>query len=61
MLSAVSHRLGLTLGQVSVGDKTNEIPLAPTLLAGLLLAGRVFTMDALLTHRSGTAGWRRAT
>ena len=52
LLSAVSHRLGLTLGQVAVSDKTNEIPLAPTLLAGLLLAGRVFTMDALLTQRA---------
>lgn len=52
LLSAVSHRLGLTLGQVGVDDKTNEIPVAATLLAGLLLEGRVFTMDALLTQRA---------
>lgn len=52
LLSAVSHRLGLTLGQIPVGEKTNEIPLAHTLLAGLLLEGRVLTMDALLTQRA---------
>ncbi len=51
LLAAVSHRLQQTLGQVAVDDKTNEIPLAPTLLADLLLAGRVVTMDALLTQR----------
>lgn len=51
LLSAVSHRLGLTLGQTGVDDKTNEIPVAPGLLAGLLLEGRVVTMDALLTQR----------
>ena len=52
LLAAVSHRLGLTLGQIPVGEKTNEIPLAHTLLAGLLLEGRVLTMDALLTQRA---------
>lgn len=52
LLSAVSHRLGLTLGQLGVEDKTNEIPVAPQLLAGLMLEGRVFTMDALLTQRA---------
>jgi len=51
LLAAVSHRLQQTLGQVAVDDKTNEIPLAPTLLANLLLRGRVVTMDALLTQR----------
>jgi hypothetical protein len=51
LLAAVSHRLQQTLGQVAVDDKTNEIPLAPTLLASLLLQGRVVTMDALLTQR----------
>ncbi len=52
LLSAVSQRLGLTLGQTAVGDKTNEIPQAQILLAGLVLEGRVFTMDALLTQRA---------
>lgn len=52
LLSAVSHRLGLTLGQRPVDDKRNEITAAPTILAGLVLEGRVVTMDALLTQRS---------
>jgi len=52
LLSAVSQRLGLTLGQVAVSDKTNEIPLASLLLTELLVQGRVFTMDALLTQRT---------
>lgn len=51
LLSAVSHRLGLTLGQVAVGDKTNEITALHTLLAGLLLDGQVVTLDALLTQQ----------
>ena len=55
LLSAVSQRLGLTLGQLAVGDKTNEIPCAQTLLAGRLLEGRIFTMDALLTQRTVAA------
>jgi hypothetical protein len=55
LLSAVSQRLGLTLGQTAVGEKTNEIPCAQTLLAGLLLEGRIFTMDALLTQRAVAA------
>ena len=55
LLSAVSQRLGLTLGQTDVGHKTNEIPCAQTLLAGLLLEGRIFTMDALLTQRAVAA------
>lgn len=51
LLSAVSHRLGLTLAQLGVDDKTNEITAAPTILAGLVLQGRVITVDALLTQR----------
>jgi predicted transposase YbfD/YdcC len=52
LLSALSQRLGLTLAQCAVADKTNEIPLALTLLRMLLVEGRVFTMDALLTQRA---------
>lgn len=52
LLSALSHRLGLTLGQQAVDDKTNEIAVAVPLLRSLVLEGRVFTMDALLTQRS---------
>lgn len=51
LLSAVSHRFGLTLGQAAVDDQTNEIPVAPAVLRELLLEGRVVTMDALLTQR----------
>jgi len=52
LLSALSHGLGQMLGQVAVGDKTNEIGAMPDLLADLILEGRIFTMDALLTQRS---------
>jgi hypothetical protein len=51
LLSVVSHQLGLTVAQTGVDDKTNEIPVAGKVLAGLVLQGRVFTMDALLTQR----------
>lgn len=51
LLSAVSHRLGLTLAQSAVPDKTNEIGAVNELLCGLVLEGRVITMDALLTQR----------
>jgi predicted transposase YbfD/YdcC len=50
LLSAVSHRLGLTLGQMAVDDKTNEITAIQTLLHRVLLDGRVVTLDALLTQ-----------
>ena len=51
VLSAVSHGLGLTLGQKAVDDKTNEIPATQELLHMLILKGRVVTMDALLTQK----------
>jgi predicted transposase YbfD/YdcC len=51
LLSALAHRLGLTLAQQAVADKTNEIPVALELLRQLVLEGRVVTMDALLTQR----------
>ena len=34
-----------------MGDKTNEITAAVPLLRGLIVEGRIFTMDALLTQR----------
>ena len=46
LLSALSHRLGLTLGRHAVADKSNEIRVALPLLRGQVLEGRVFTMDA---------------
>ena len=51
LLSALSHRLGLTLAQQAVDDKTNEITQVETVLRQLVLKDRVVTMDALLTQR----------
>jgi predicted transposase YbfD/YdcC len=51
LLSALAHRLGVTLGQQAVADRTNEMPVALDLLHQLVLEGRVVTMDALLTQR----------
>ena len=51
LLSAVVPRLGITLAQIAVGDKTNEIGSAPDLLCKLVIEGHVFTADALLTQR----------
>jgi predicted transposase YbfD/YdcC len=52
LLSALAPRLGLTLAQHAVADKTNAIPAALELLRHLVLTGRVVTMDALLTQRA---------
>jgi predicted transposase YbfD/YdcC len=52
LLSALAPRLGLTLAQHAVADKTNEIPATLELLRQLVLTGRVVTMDALLTQRA---------
>jgi predicted transposase YbfD/YdcC len=51
LLSVFSHRLGMTLYQLAVADKTNEIGAMSDLLMALVIEGRVFTMDALLTQR----------
>jgi hypothetical protein len=51
VLSAVSHGLGLTLGQSAVNEKTNEITAVQQLLHLLILEGRVVTVDALLTQK----------
>jgi predicted transposase YbfD/YdcC len=50
LLSALSQRVGVVLGQVAVGDKTNETTAMLELLAGLVLHGKVITGDALLTQ-----------
>jgi|HubBroStandDraft_1064217.scaffolds.fasta_scaffold52618_2 hypothetical protein len=48
LLSAVSHRLRLTLGQVPIQDKSNEIPALKPLLQSLPpLEGGLITADAL--------------
>jgi predicted transposase YbfD/YdcC len=51
LLSAVGHRLGLTLYQVGVEEKTNEIGAVTKLLDQLILTDRVITVDALLTQQ----------
>jgi predicted transposase YbfD/YdcC len=52
LLSALSQRLGLTLAQTAVDEKTNEISAVHSVLEHVLLAGRVVTVDALLTQRA---------
>jgi predicted transposase YbfD/YdcC len=51
LLSALAHRVGVTLAQQAVADKTNELPVVLDLLRHLVLEGRIVTMDALLTQR----------
>lgn len=46
----VVQGLGITLSHEEVDRKTNEIPTLPKLLSRLILAGRVITVDALLTQ-----------
>jgi hypothetical protein len=53
LISALSQRLQVVLGQVEVGAHTNEIKGVLPLLADLVLEGRVVTVDALLTQRDG--------
>jgi predicted transposase YbfD/YdcC len=50
LLSALSQRMGVVLGQVAVEDKTNEITAMLELLARLVLHGKLITGDALLTQ-----------
>jgi predicted transposase YbfD/YdcC len=50
LLSALSQRVGVVLGQVAVEDKTNEITAMLELLAGLVLNGKLITTDAMLTQ-----------
>jgi predicted transposase YbfD/YdcC len=50
LLSVCTHKSQETLLQVRVSAKTNEIPIAKTLLPCLPLRPRVYTADALHTH-----------
>ncbi len=52
LLSALSQRLFVVLGQVAVTDKTNEIGRMDQLLTLIGVAGRVITTDALHTQRT---------
>jgi hypothetical protein len=55
LLSVLSHRLGLTLHQQAVADKTNEIGAIQQVLSSLVLEGRVVTVDAMLCQRKVAA------
>lgn len=50
LLSAFLHGQGVTVAQREVGEKTNEIPELPKLLAPLDIKGRVVTADAMHTQ-----------
>jgi predicted transposase YbfD/YdcC len=51
LLAAYLPDEGIVLMQVAAGEKENEISVAPTLLAGLKLRGKVVVGDALHTQR----------
>ena len=50
LLSVFLHDVEVTVAQVQVGDKTNEIPMLKVVLAPLDLAGKVVTVDAMHTQ-----------
>jgi predicted transposase YbfD/YdcC len=52
LLSLVQHGSGVTVAQIEVTTKQNEISAAPLLLGERSLSGTVTTSDALLTQRS---------
>lgn len=52
LLAAMTHHQGLVIAQTEVDGKTNEIPMLPTLLDGLDIAGVIITADALHTQRA---------
>lgn len=51
LLSPYDHATGVSVGQVDVHHKTNEIPRGIELLAQFDLTGTVITLDALHTQR----------
>lgn len=50
LIAAFDHDAAAVVGQVAIDAKSNEIPAARTLLAGLELGGVVVTMDAMHTQ-----------
>ena len=50
VLSAYSCANGLSLGQLKVDGKTNEITVIPELVKQLALDGAIVTIDAMLRH-----------
>jgi predicted transposase YbfD/YdcC len=59
LLSALSHRLGLTLYQQAVPEKTNEIGALPEMLAVLLLEGQVEVVHGITDLTAKQAGPKR--
>jgi len=55
LLSGLSHRLGLTLWPQAVANKAHAIPVLEDVWRGLVVEGRVMTVDALLTQRAVAA------
>lgn len=51
LLGALGHELGVVLAEVPVDPATGEAAALPALLADLVLAGRVVTLDAAFTER----------
>ena len=51
LLSVVSQELGITLTQIGVCDKTNEIPISIEILDAIDVSNKVITTDALLTQK----------
>jgi predicted transposase YbfD/YdcC len=54
LLSAVSHKLGLTLAQCSVDKETNEIGKIDEILKSIVLEGRIISVDAMHTQREAS-------
>jgi predicted transposase YbfD/YdcC len=54
LLSAVLHGQGLTIAQLKVESKTNEIPALLTLLEPLNIKGKVVTADDLHTQKKNS-------
>ena len=52
MVSAWANKAGLTLGQVKVDEKSNEITAIPQLLDLLEIEGCIVTIDAMGTQRA---------
>lgn len=52
LVSLVQHGTGMTVAQVAVAEKRNEITASRTLLTGRDLSGSLITMDALLAQRT---------
>lgn len=55
LVSAWASNLRISLGQVAVDDKSNEITAVPQLLALLELTGAVVTLDAMHCQKATTA------